>query len=227
MRLFVLARHGQSELNVTRHVNGDPAVSVKLTAQGEKESARLGAELAADRTRSLRPYALRSNAPDGRDRAAGKERAARSRAAPGRHRRRRPRGEDDRRLPGVEASAHARRRVSGWREPRRRRTTLRPRLRAPARTAPSSGSSSSATRSPSATRSTLRRARTTSTGPYTTSRTAFPTSSTRKGSDALQRRSAAARRHLLPRPLPAVPSVDGLGLPDTVQPALHVGVHHR
>ena len=46
MRLFVLTRHGQSELNVTRRVNGDPAVSVKLTPQGEAESARLGAELA-------------------------------------------------------------------------------------------------------------------------------------------------------------------------------------
>jgi broad specificity phosphatase PhoE len=47
MQLFVLARHGQSELNVTHRVNGDPAVSVKLTAQGETESARLGAELTA------------------------------------------------------------------------------------------------------------------------------------------------------------------------------------
>ena len=46
MRLFVLTRHGQSELNVTRQVNGDPAVSVKLTPQGEEESSRLGAELA-------------------------------------------------------------------------------------------------------------------------------------------------------------------------------------
>ena len=47
MQLLVLARHGQSELNVTHRVNGDPAVSVKLTAQGETESARLGAELTA------------------------------------------------------------------------------------------------------------------------------------------------------------------------------------
>ncbi len=47
MQLFVLARHGQSELNATHRVNGDPAVSVKLTAQGETESARLGAELTA------------------------------------------------------------------------------------------------------------------------------------------------------------------------------------
>jgi broad specificity phosphatase PhoE len=47
MRLFVLARHGLSELNVTRRVNGDPSVSVKLTSDGEMESARLGAELGA------------------------------------------------------------------------------------------------------------------------------------------------------------------------------------
>ena len=47
MRLFVLARHGQSELNVTHRVNGDPSVRVALTPLGEAESARLGAELTA------------------------------------------------------------------------------------------------------------------------------------------------------------------------------------
>ncbi|MDX6437694.1 MAG: alpha-ribazole phosphatase [Gaiellaceae bacterium] len=47
MRLFILARHGQSALNVTRRVNGDPSVPVALTEQGEAESARLGRELAA------------------------------------------------------------------------------------------------------------------------------------------------------------------------------------
>ncbi|HEX4930808.1 MAG TPA: histidine phosphatase family protein [Gaiellaceae bacterium] len=46
MRLFVLARHGQSELNVTHRVNGDPSVAVKLTQQGEAESAGLGLQLA-------------------------------------------------------------------------------------------------------------------------------------------------------------------------------------
>ncbi len=46
MQLFVLTRHGQSELNVTHHVNGDPAVPVTLTEQGEAEAVRLGAELA-------------------------------------------------------------------------------------------------------------------------------------------------------------------------------------
>jgi broad specificity phosphatase PhoE len=46
MRLFVLVRHGQSELNLTHHVNGDPAVPVGLTAQGEAEAAGLALQLA-------------------------------------------------------------------------------------------------------------------------------------------------------------------------------------
>lgn len=46
MHLFALVRHGQSELNVTRHVNGDPSVPVALTAQGEAEAAALAGQLA-------------------------------------------------------------------------------------------------------------------------------------------------------------------------------------
>ena len=46
MRLFVLVRHGQSELNATRRVNGDPSVAVGLTAQGESEAAGLALQLA-------------------------------------------------------------------------------------------------------------------------------------------------------------------------------------
>ncbi|MGH3071225.1 MAG: histidine phosphatase family protein [Gaiellaceae bacterium] len=46
MRLFVLVRHGQSELNVTRRVNGDPSVPVELTAQGEAEAKALGVQMA-------------------------------------------------------------------------------------------------------------------------------------------------------------------------------------
>ena len=46
MRLFVLARHGQSELNVTHRVNGDPAVQVALTEQGEREATSLGGQIA-------------------------------------------------------------------------------------------------------------------------------------------------------------------------------------
>ena len=45
MRLFVLVRHGQSELNATRRVNGDPAVAVGLTAEGESEAAGLALQL--------------------------------------------------------------------------------------------------------------------------------------------------------------------------------------
>jgi broad specificity phosphatase PhoE len=47
VRLFVLARHGQSELNVTQRVNGDPSVQVVLTTLGEAEAGRLKAELVA------------------------------------------------------------------------------------------------------------------------------------------------------------------------------------
>ena len=46
MRLFVLVRHGQSELNVKRRVNGDPSVAVGLTTQGESEAWVLGVQLA-------------------------------------------------------------------------------------------------------------------------------------------------------------------------------------
>ena len=46
MRLFVLVRHGQSTLNLTRRVNGDPAVSVPLTEQGRAEAAALGVQVA-------------------------------------------------------------------------------------------------------------------------------------------------------------------------------------
>jgi broad specificity phosphatase PhoE len=46
MRLFVLVRHGQSELNLTHHVNGDPSVPVGLTPQGKEEAAALHLQLA-------------------------------------------------------------------------------------------------------------------------------------------------------------------------------------
>src|SRR5688572_4904737 len=46
MRLFVLTRHGESELNVTRRVNGDPAVSVRLTERGRSQSIALGQQTA-------------------------------------------------------------------------------------------------------------------------------------------------------------------------------------
>jgi probable phosphoglycerate mutase len=46
VRLFVLVRHGQSELNALRVVNGDPSVAAGLTALGEAEAAGLAVQLA-------------------------------------------------------------------------------------------------------------------------------------------------------------------------------------
>ena len=46
MRLFILVRHGQSELNVARRVNGDPTVTVALTPQGEAEAEALRLQVA-------------------------------------------------------------------------------------------------------------------------------------------------------------------------------------
>jgi broad specificity phosphatase PhoE len=46
MRLFVIARHAQSLLNIERRVNGDPSVDVPLTEQGELEARLLGMQLA-------------------------------------------------------------------------------------------------------------------------------------------------------------------------------------
>jgi broad specificity phosphatase PhoE len=46
VRLAVLVRHGQSTLNLSRHVNGDPSVPVALTEQGEREAEALGVQLA-------------------------------------------------------------------------------------------------------------------------------------------------------------------------------------
>ena len=107
MRLFVLVRHGQSELNATRRVNGDPYVPVGLTAQGEAEAGGLALQVAGIEldlcvhTRFGRRRATARIAVEGRDI------ADRGRAAARRHRRRRARGQDDRRLPGLEDGAHA------------------------------------------------------------------------------------------------------------------------
>src|SRR5438105_2604605 len=46
MRLFVIARHGESTLNEERRVNGDPAVPVALTETGRQEARLLGQQLA-------------------------------------------------------------------------------------------------------------------------------------------------------------------------------------
>jgi broad specificity phosphatase PhoE len=44
-RLFVLARHGESTLNVARVINGDPTVDVRLSEKGRDESRLLGLQL--------------------------------------------------------------------------------------------------------------------------------------------------------------------------------------
>jgi broad specificity phosphatase PhoE len=46
VRLFVLARHGESTLNIERRVNGDPLVPVALTERGREEARRLGEQVA-------------------------------------------------------------------------------------------------------------------------------------------------------------------------------------
>jgi broad specificity phosphatase PhoE len=46
LRVFVLARHGESTLNLERRVNGDPSVPVALTERGREEATRLGEQVA-------------------------------------------------------------------------------------------------------------------------------------------------------------------------------------
>ena len=46
MRLFVVARHGQSTLNLEERVNGDPALPVALTEQGREEASDLALQIA-------------------------------------------------------------------------------------------------------------------------------------------------------------------------------------
>jgi broad specificity phosphatase PhoE len=46
MRLFVIARHGESTLNLEKRVNGDPSVPVVLTERGRAEAKLLGQQIA-------------------------------------------------------------------------------------------------------------------------------------------------------------------------------------
>ena len=46
MRLYVLVRHGQSELNVSHRINGDPEIPVLLSTRGEEEARALGVQVA-------------------------------------------------------------------------------------------------------------------------------------------------------------------------------------
>jgi broad specificity phosphatase PhoE len=46
VRLFVIARHAESTLNIAQRINGDPAVEVPLTEVGREEARQLGIQLA-------------------------------------------------------------------------------------------------------------------------------------------------------------------------------------
>ena len=46
MRLFVIARHAHSTLNVEGRINGDPSVPVPLTETGREEARQLGLQVA-------------------------------------------------------------------------------------------------------------------------------------------------------------------------------------
>ena len=46
MRLFVVARHAESVLNIERRINGDPSRRVDLTEQGREEARQLGKQVA-------------------------------------------------------------------------------------------------------------------------------------------------------------------------------------
>ena len=45
MRLFIVVRHGESELNAVERINGDPAVDVRLTERGREEAAELALQV--------------------------------------------------------------------------------------------------------------------------------------------------------------------------------------
>ena len=73
MRVFLVARHGQSTLNVVQRINGDPGIRVDLTEEGRANARGLGQQIANvpiglcihtrfDRTRQTAQLAL-----EGRD----------------------------------------------------------------------------------------------------------------------------------------------------------------
>jgi broad specificity phosphatase PhoE len=73
MRLFVIARHAESVLNIERRVNGDPSRQVDLTEQGREEARQLGTQVAnipldlCVHTRFSRTRETAAIALDGRD----------------------------------------------------------------------------------------------------------------------------------------------------------------
>ena len=46
MRLFLIARHGESTLNIQQRINGDPGVAVDLSDKGREEAEQLGEQIA-------------------------------------------------------------------------------------------------------------------------------------------------------------------------------------
>ena len=46
MQLYVIARHGESTLNLENRINGDPSIPVQLTEKGREEARRLGQQIA-------------------------------------------------------------------------------------------------------------------------------------------------------------------------------------
>jgi broad specificity phosphatase PhoE len=46
VRLYVIARHAESTLNIERRINGDPSVDVDLTDDGREEARQLGIQVA-------------------------------------------------------------------------------------------------------------------------------------------------------------------------------------
>jgi probable phosphoglycerate mutase len=46
VRLYVIARHAESTLNIERRINGDPSVDVELTDDGREEARQLGIQVA-------------------------------------------------------------------------------------------------------------------------------------------------------------------------------------
>jgi len=73
VRLFVIARHAHSRLNVEGRVNGDPSVPVPLTDEGREEARQLGIQVAnvpldlCVHTRFSRTLDTATIALDGRD----------------------------------------------------------------------------------------------------------------------------------------------------------------
>ena len=151
MRLFLVARHGQSLFNVDKIVNGDPALDRGLSEQGIAGGGALRGQIAA--------HCRSSSSPSRRFRGRSRPRTSRSTAARSRiswtttsrtSASASSRGRRSTRIGAAPGALEPEGALSRRREPRRGRTPVRGRVRAAA-CAPRRQSSSSATRSPCAT----------------------------------------------------------------------------